>query len=352
MSVSALDPVVRVVHAFRGSRAADAPRARLAALLDASARFRESFLDAPPVAMFRSFDLVRLPYPTRYALRDACPVPAPFVQLVNRLFVIRFDGGDGRPRTLLVSPSDPGANRATPFFRRLAASLGPVQGLLEPRLAPVVRSVSDALSLAGVTPEEVDYLTYDHLHAQDLRPWLGQAGRPGFFPHARLLVMHQEWESVRSLLPPQADWYCPEGVDGIDPDRVLPLESDVRLGESVALVRTPGHTEGNHTIVVRVPSGIVAISENGVCADSWAPSASRIPGLPEHARRCEVVLNGNTLERGLDQYLSMMQERVIAGAAPGNPLFFHVIPSSELVPSWLSPGIRPTYFFGEITTQA
>src|SRR6185503_3160534 len=101
------------------------------------------------------------------------------------------------------------------------------------------------------------------------------------------------------------------------------LDHDVKLGEGVALVRTPGHTQGNHSIVVRTTEGLMVTSENGVSADCYAPLKSRIPGLRSYARRTgmEVVLNGNTLEGALDQYISMVQEKELAGPSRRDPDF-------------------------------
>jgi hypothetical protein len=75
-----------------------------------------------------------------------------------------------------------------------------------------------------------------------------------------------------------------------------------------------------------------------------------IPGLRRYAKETgmEVVLNGNTLERGLDQYLSMVQEREMAGPSRRNPDFPNVVTSSELASYWLFPGIRPTFSFGPL----
>ena len=89
-------------------------------------------------------------------------------------------------------------------------------------------------------------------------------------------------------------------------------------------------------------------SENGVSADCYAPSASQIPGLARYARETgmRVVLNGNTLERGLDQYLSMIQELEVAGPNAQHPEFPNFVPSSELTPSWLAPRIRPSMVWG------
>jgi hypothetical protein len=162
--------------------------------------------------------------------------------------------------------------------------------------------------------------------------------------------MRQEWESANALLPPQREWYCPRGLEGVPPDRVVLLDGDVLLGEGVALVRTPGHTEGNHSIVVHTPEGLLVTSENGVSPDCYAPLYSRIPGLRRYARQTgmEVVLNGNTLEGALDQYISMVQEKEIAGPAERNSDFHNTVPSSELTHYWLFPGLRPSFTFGQL----
>ncbi len=113
-------------------------------------------------------------------------------------------------------------------------------------------------------------------------------------------------------------------------------------------------TEGNHSIVVRTSEGIFVTSENGVGPDAYAPRASRIPGLRRYAEDTgmEVVINGNTLERALDPYISMAQEKEVAGASEQNPDFPGMVCSSELCAYFLFPGITPTFSFGDLTLGA
>lgn len=344
---------LRPLPHFVGARADLSPQGRLKDLRRRARALREQLLLAPPVPYFESFDLVRVPYPTRFALWNASTVATPYCHILNRLMVVQFPH-QGRTRTLLISPSDVEANRATPYFARIIRRFGVLDRALRPVVAPVLASVEACLAEVGIHPEDVDFLTFDHLHTQDLRRWLGTEGRAPVFPNARLLVMRREWEEAQGLLPIQAEWYCPDGTRGVDMERVLLLDDDVLLGDSVALIATPGHTEGNHSIVARTTEGLFVMSENGVGPDAYAPLRSRIPGLRQRAQDTgiEVVLNGNTLEGATDQYLSMIVERELAGPSPRNPDFFNTLSTSELTAWPLFPGLEPSFTFGALRLGA
>jgi hypothetical protein len=343
------DPLLKPLTHFQGTRDDPTPGGRLKAVRRAAQALREEMMSAQPVRYYKSCDLIRVPYPTHFGLRNACSANTRYIHILNRMFVVQFDSPDG-VKTLLVSPSDIDANRETPFFKSLRKSMGKFQGVVEPLIAPRIRDVNEALKLASITPEQVDYITFDHLHTQDIRAWFGTHGSPGFFPNAKLLVMRSEWEAAKDLLPPQLQWYCPDGIDGVAPERVIQLDGSTWLGDSVALVHTPGHTHGNHSIAVRTPEGVMVTSENGVGVDAYAPLASRVPGLAKYAKRTgmEVILNGNTLEGGLDQYISMVQEKEIAGPSQRHPDFPNMVMSSEFTGYWLFPRVKPTFCFGEL----
>jgi hypothetical protein len=343
------ETALRPLRHFEGARDARGPRDRQRELIRRCVAFRQEMLAGPKVLYYRTFPLISVPYPARYAFWNAVTTPTPLIHIVNRLIIVQFQTEAG-VKTLLIGPSDAERNKRTPFFDHLGRRARLLGHVGERLLAPTHGTVEDALARAGLLPEDVDYISFDHLHTQDVRRWLGTRDEPAFFPRAKLLVTRQEWASARALLPLQAQWYCPDGVDGIDPARVLAFDGDVSLGDGVALLRTPGHTDGNHSFVVNTPEGLLVTSENGVGPDSYSPINSAIPGLRAFARRtgCEVVLNGNTLEGSTDQYLSMIQERTIAGRSPKNPEFFNVVCSSELQPYWLFPGIKPTWSMGEL----
>ena len=344
------DPAITLVHEFEHIRDAVGPTDRLRSARKAAEAARERMLSASPVRFYRSLDLIRVPYPTRFALREACTAKSPVLHIFNRMFVVQVDTDHGL-RTVLVSPSDIDANSETPFFRRLTKRMGRLEPHLSPLLAPRSATVEKALSMTGIRPEQVDYITYDHLHTQDVRRWLGSTEHPGIFPNAKLLVRRQEWQSAHALLPPQRDWYCPDGLLGIPEERVVLLDHDVSIGSALSLIHTPGHTEGNHSIAVRTPEGIMVTSENGVGPDAYAPVHSQVPGLQQYARDTgmEVVINGNTMEGGLDQYISMVLEKTLAGPSARHPDFPNMVCSSEFTAYWAFPGLKPTFAFGPLS---
>lgn len=341
---------MRRIDDFDGARAAPEPAARLRETRRRAEAFRERFLDEPQVLFYRSIDLIRVPYPTWYAYAGVYAQSGwkfPFVHILNRLFVVQYRDFAGQLRTLLFSPSDVVGNRETPFFRRLTDSTAAPR-FVQDRFAPVYRDVPQALAEIGIRPEHVDYISYDHLHTQDVRRWLGGGAQAAFFPNAKLLVHGQEWISTRNLLPCQADWYCPQGIDGVPADRVLPFDGSLQLGPGVALLHTPGHTEGNHSLAVRVADGIRVTSENGVGADAYAPQNSRVNAVRRYAQStgAEVILNGNTLENSNDQYISMVLEKTVAGPS-ANPDYPNCATSSECTPGWMTPGIAVSHLIGE-----
>lgn len=338
------------IRHFDGTRDAIRPLERVENVREASKDFRKTMLAKPKVRFYKTIELVRVPYPAKYAYLNAFSLPTPLVHLCNKLFVIQFDSSDGI-KTLLVSPSDWENQRETPFFAQLDQSAGVLSSSLEKVVVKGKNTVLGALKQLGLRPEDIDYISYDHLHTQNLTRWLGGKGQAALLPNAKLLVMREEWESTLSLLPWQNQWYCPNGIAGIDLKRVELLDDSVFLGDgSVALMRTKGHTEGNHSIVAHTDQGLLVTSENGVAMDSYAPQHSKMAGLADYAKRtqAEVIINGNTLECANDQYLSMIQEKTVAGPWPKDERFFNMALSSESDGFWMFPGTTPTVRMGQL----
>jgi hypothetical protein len=224
-------------------------------------------------------------------------------------------------------------------------------------------TVVERLAELGIRPEDVDYLVFDHLHTQDIRRLVGTNGPapdlgfpdgpvPPTFPNARLIVPRVELDHVRDVHPFQARFHQSAAYADVDTSRLLLVDGSVLVAPGLALLRTPGHTLGNWTIVVNTPTrGVVTSSENGVAVECYAPAHSRLPGVAAWAREWdyEVLLNFNTPEFASWQYNSMVVEKLLADPIPGHPHFPHVVPSSELTRHRLAPRIKPTYEHGELT---
>lgn len=346
-------PELRPLTELDGARALSASGPRLRALEASALRLRERFGSSPRCLAARSLPLATLLYPTKYAFWSAALSPAPYVMLTHRCMLVQFLQR-GEPKTLLFNPTDVIASRRTPFFRRLVETTGEFLAyeVLTKRFEPLEAQ----LAALGLGPGDVDYVAFDHFHTQDLRPLLGtrDGSHPARFPRAKLLAPRREWDAWDDLHPMQRAWYVAEGKRDVATERVVLTAGDLELGDGVWLVGTPGHTVGNQTLFVHADSGVWGTSENGTSADNYSPHDSRIAGLARVCREqdLDVVLNGNTVEGGAEQYASMVLERTLVDRVKAAPQFVQMLPSSEVTPSPLAPGLRPTMIFGGLSSGA
>jgi glyoxylase-like metal-dependent hydrolase (beta-lactamase superfamily II) len=342
-------PGTTAITDFDAAWATSATGPRLRAVRVAAERVRDRFAAGPRAVAVRTLPIVISPYPTKYAFWGAAISPAPYIVFTHRCLLVQFLQA-GELKTLLFNPTDVAGARATPYFARLAARIPQrLQRVIAHELEPLV----EQLARLGIRPDDVDYVAYDHLHVQDLRPVLGtEDGRiPPRFPRATLLASRTEWEDWDDLHPLQRAWYVRQGKQGVRTAPVSLTTGDLSLGDGVMLLRTPGHTTGNQTLFLSTDSGVWGVSENGTCADNWSPMDSRIPGLRSLCRKqdLDVVLNSNTPERGADQYTSMVLERTVVDRVKRAPAFVQMFPSSEVTPSALSPGLKPTILHRSVT---
>ncbi len=341
---------IRPISHFSNSRESLSPQERLKQVQFQAKHFVEDFkMVNQQVQFLQTIDLVSVPYPVKSAFGNATSLINPYLYVTNRLMVVQFSTHAGT-KTLLFSPSDLEANIKTPYFQRFRRLMGKLKNTLQPILTPTHNTVEQALESINLKPEDIDFICYDHLHTQDIRKWLGSFEQPAYFPNAKLLVMHQEWEAVKDLLPLQNHWYCPDGVDGIDPNKIIPLHSSIMLGDSLALVHTPGHTQGSQSLVVNTDKGIMVCSQNGISVDNYCPEYSTIYGLADHVleNSMAVIPNGEQPELRLDQYISMILEKTIADPHPDDKRFPYIMPSSELSARWQPFALAPTLSLGEI----
>ena len=350
---------LRPFHEFDEANSTWPRGERPAAIREAAAEFRARFATSDNrVSGVRTVDLASAGYPLKFAFGGAAKAPNPYINIINRLQVVQFEDFDGRLRTLAYEPTVAEGPAEAPFYAQMIERTG--EWLAYHVLATIWNDPVEALATIGLRPEDVDYVSFDHLHVQDLRFILGTTApiegeaepRPPLFPNARLIAQRAEWDTFASLHPMQWAWYVEDGVKDLITDNVVLVEGDVELGKGVALVSTPGHTDGNHSLCVNTDAGVWISSENGVAADSWHPHLSKIPGVRKTAEFFgrEVILNSNTLEDSIDQYDSMIKEKAIADPHPRDPRYACVFPSSEMA-GWKRqwPAV-PTFTYGGITS--
>lgn len=357
-------PELTSIDIFAEANAETLPGRQLQAIRSAGPAFQAWFAAQGSIRAVHTCDLVGLPYPTEYALfRAHSKVASPFVRITNRMLIVQFEDVRGILRTLLVGPTDVELAENTAYFQTLSTTLpGPVASLMVQRYP----SVPEHLANLGIRPEDVDYITFDHLHTQDIRRWLGTSEpQPDlaakglapldspvapYFPNAKLLIMRREWEQFPGEHPLQRRWFQGQTYGAVRTDNIVLIDDDVLLGAGVALVNTPGHTVGNHSIVLNTASGVWTSSENGMMPEAYSPEASRIPGLRGYHAETgfEVVLNSNTPESSGVQYNSMVKEKLIAGR--GGPTGEHVqhFSSSEMSSWWVGQRNGPGFTFGGI----
>jgi hypothetical protein len=329
---------------------------RLEAIRAAADEFRLRFKEQGAVTAIRSVELVTAGYPAKHAFNGTARGLNPLLNVTSRVLVVQFRDFEGELKTLVWKPRLPEASAAVPFYAQLIERYG--EWAYGKVVSTEHHTVAEALSICGLTPEDVDYVSFDHLQGQDMRTLMGTTrpveGEPeprrAFFPGAKFLCQRTEVDTLRSIHPMQWAWYVPGAMDHVVEDELVVLDGDVELGAGVALVSTPGHTDGNQSLVINTPDGIWVSSENGVSADNWHPHLSRIPGVKAQAELLglEVILNSNTLEDGLDQYDSMVKEKALADPNRKDPRWMNVFPASEMT-SWRRQWpVVPSFTYGGI----
>ncbi|WP_354700710.1 hypothetical protein DSM112329_00996 [Paraconexibacter sp. AEG42_29] len=329
---------------------------RLDAVRTAGLAFKEHFKAQGTVLGVRSVNLVTAPYPTTFAFHGAVRLPTPYVFITNRMVVVQYEDFAGVRRTLVWEPTLPEGSVKAPFYAQTAATVDRIPGgqwLADNVLTITENDTDDVLRACGLRAEDVDYVSFDHLHVQDVRMVLGttapipgeDAPREPLFPNALVLAQETEIATLEDPHPTQWPWYVPDTLVDARVERFGRLQGSVELGVGVAIVWTPGHTDGNHSLVVNTEDGVWVSSENGVALDNWQPELSRIPGIAHYARfyQREIVPNANTLEDFQDQYDSMVLEKTLADPCRDDPRWRQVIPSSELADIRRQWPVRPTY---------
>ncbi|MCF8603466.1 hypothetical protein L5I01_08850 [Gordonia sp. HY442] len=334
---------------------------RLQAVREAAAAYKKRFKEQGVIRAAKSVDIAAAPYPVNYAFHDAVTVPSlPILSMINRMVVVQYDDWNGTPRTLVFEPTVPDGSAEAPYYRNLQKLADKVPGgkLFTDFIYKQYNEPGDVLKKLGLTADDIDFCTFDHLHVQDSRMILGSteviegesAPRTPLFGDAKMLVHSRELATLQSMHPMQWAWYVDGSLAGVDPDKFATFDGDIELGVGVSLLWTPGHTDGNHSLVINTEDGVWVSSENGISLDNWQPELSKIPGVRRYHEQFgrEICPNSNTLEDSLDQYDSMIKEKTMADPCGDDPRWLQILPSTELAPWKRFWPVVPTYVHGGI----
>jgi glyoxylase-like metal-dependent hydrolase (beta-lactamase superfamily II) len=128
-----------------------------------------------------------------------------------------------------------------------------------PNVAPKV-SLVDQMAKIDLKPDQIKYVGISHYHAD-------HTGQISSFPKATLLIGAKEWDAISSPKPPEGANVKPfeswiKGDSKVEPQ---PIDKDVFGDGSVIMLRTPGHTPGHSSLLVKLAQmGPVIITGDAV----------------------------------------------------------------------------------------
>jgi N-acyl homoserine lactone hydrolase len=134
-------------------------------------------------------------------------------------------------------------------------------GMTMPNVAPKV-SLVDQLARIDVKPDQIKYIGISHYHAD-------HTGQISSFPKATLLIGTREWDAISAPKPAEGVNFKPfeswiKGDSKVEP-LPLGLDKDVFGDGSVIVLRTPGHTAGHSSLLVKLAQmGPVILSGDAV----------------------------------------------------------------------------------------
>lgn len=159
--------------------------------------------------------------------------------------------------TFLITPNDPDDDAVIlvdtgvkssddPYIRDRGRTIGEPGGGPEP--------IIDGLSNLGYSAEDVDQVILTHLHHD-------HSSNNDLFPEAEFIVHQIELDAANNPLPVFIRSYPDDNVRSLNDLDVTTIDDDYKLREGIDLVFTPGHSQGQISVIVetgRGPHALVA----------------------------------------------------------------------------------------------
>ena len=127
-----------------------------------------------------------------------------------------------------------------------------------PNVAPKV-SLVDLLAQLNVKPEQIKFVGISHYHAD-------HTGQVDSFPKSTVLIGKGDWDAISAPKPGTGVNFKPfeSWIKGDGKVEALTLDKDVFEDGSVIVLRTPGHTPGHSSLLVKLQSGPVILVGDAV----------------------------------------------------------------------------------------
>jgi N-acyl homoserine lactone hydrolase len=134
-----------------------------------------------------------------------------------------------------------------------------------PNVAPK-ESIVDQLAKLNVKPEQIKYVGISHYHGD-------HTGQVASFPGATLLIGAREWDAITAPKPAEGVNYKPfeHWAKGEGKLEALALDKDVFGDGSVIVLRTPGHTPGHQSLLVKLPQmgSVIIVGDAAHFRENW-----------------------------------------------------------------------------------
>ncbi len=128
------------------------------------------------------------------------------------------------------------------------------------------RSLLEHLASIGLKPEDIKIIIHTHLHHEHCE-------NDALFPQAKIFVQKEEWEFCQNPHPLDHR-YLPELLEGLD---LQLLSGDEEILPGLQVIKTPGHTPGGQSVLIKTTKGLAVITGFCVSKANFPPTGPPVP---------------------------------------------------------------------------